>query len=49
MVKIENEYGDRYTGKSGNAIYQGHYGRTIRRKSYQQNKTPSKKHQNTKP
>jgi len=43
MVKIENEYGDRYTGKSGNAIYQGHYGRTIRRKSYQQNKTPSKK------
>jgi hypothetical protein len=43
MVKIENEYGDQYTGKSSNAIYQGHYGRTIRRKGYKQRKPPSKK------
>ena len=41
MVKIENEYGDRYKGKSSNAIYQGHYGRTIRRKSYKEIKNPS--------
>lgn len=41
MVKIENEYGDRYTGKSGNAIYQGHYGKTIRRKGYHETGTPS--------
>lgn len=43
MVKVENEYGDRYTGKCSNAIYQGHYGNTIRRKGYKENKPPSKK------
>jgi hypothetical protein len=43
MVKIENEYGDKYTGKYSNAIYQQHYGRQIRRKAYKQNKSPSKK------
>lgn len=42
MVKIENEYGDRYKGKAGNAIYQDQYGRQVRRKSYQQKKPPSK-------
>ncbi|MCC7569981.1 hypothetical protein KO465_01385 [Candidatus Micrarchaeota archaeon] len=43
MVKIENEYGDKYTGKYSNAIYQQHYGRQIRRKGYKQRKPPSKK------
>lgn len=43
MVKIENIYGDKYTGKSSNAIYQKQYGQQIRRKAYKQNKSPSKK------
>lgn len=43
MVKIENIYGDRYTGKSSNAIYQGYYGRQIRRKGYKQTTPPSAK------
>lgn len=43
MVKIENEYGDRYKGKSSNAIYQDHYGKQIRRKSYKQTKPPTPK------
>ena len=43
MVKIENTYGDTYTGKTSNAIYQRHYGNQIRRKTYKQNKSPSKK------
>ena len=46
MVKIENEYGDVLTGKSGNAIYQKFYGQQIRRKAYKQTKPPSKAQQN---
>ena len=43
MVKIENEYGDRYKGKSSNAIYQEHYGKQIRRKNYKQTQPPTPK------
>jgi len=46
MVKVENEYGDVLTGKSGNAIYQKFYGQQIRRKAYKQTKPPSKAQQN---
>lgn len=41
MVKITNEYGDKYTGKLGNAIYQKVHGQQVRRKSYKQTKDPS--------
>lgn len=43
MVKIVNEFGDVLKGKTGEAIYQGHYGRQIRRKSYKKNDNPSSK------
>lgn len=41
MVKITNEFGDVLKGKTGNAVYQEHYGRQIRRKAYKENKKPS--------
>lgn len=43
MVKITNEFGDKYTGKQGEAIYQKHYGTQIRRKAYKEDKEPSKR------
>ena len=32
MVKVTNPAGDEYKGKLGNQQYQGHYGRSIRKK-----------------
>lgn len=41
LVKIINEFGDNYVGKSGNAIYQKQWGTQVRRMGYKEKKAPS--------
>jgi hypothetical protein len=41
MAKVTNIFGELATGKNGPVIYQGHYGRTIRRAGYSQKNKPT--------
>lgn len=41
MVKIENDFGDVLKGKSGDKVYQLHYGRQIRKQNHKETKEPS--------
>lgn len=41
LVKITNDFGDNYVGKSGNAIYQKQWGQQVRRMGYKEKKEPS--------